>query len=175
MKKIILILLAILSIYLVYNKVNADTIVIPDSAIRLRVIPNSNSVYDQSMKEIVKNYLESDVYTLLEETKDIKEAREKIKGSLSKIEKNIDNIFVSNNYDKTFNVNFGYNYFPSKEYKGITYEEGYYESLVVSIGEAKGDNWWCVLFPPLCMLESENISKTEYKFFAIELIKKVFE
>ena len=73
-----------------------------------------------------------------------------------------------------FEVKFGYNYFPVKEYKGIKYDEGYYESLVVSIGEAKGDNWWCVLFPPLCLLESEENSDVEYRFFVQELLNKIF-
>ena len=58
MKKIILVLFAILTIFLVYKKVSAEEVIIPDAAIRLRVIPNSNSSYDQAMKQVVKNYLE---------------------------------------------------------------------------------------------------------------------
>ena len=76
----------------------------------------------------------------------------------------------------TYKVNFGYNYFPQKKYKGVVYEEGMYESLVITIGEGKGDNWWCVLFPPLCMMESndENIEEVEYKSFIKEIIDKYF-
>ena len=69
-----------------------------------------------------------------------------------------------------YNINFGYNYFPAKQFKGHTYEEGYYESLVVSIGEAKGDNWWCVMFPPMCLPAAESdveldevLSRDEYE------------
>ena len=58
MKKIILVLFAILTIFLVYKKVSAEEVIIPDTSIRLRVIPNSNSSYDQAMKQVVKNYLE---------------------------------------------------------------------------------------------------------------------
>ena len=57
MKKIILVLFAILTIFLVYKEVNANEVIIPDTSIRLRVIPNSNSNYDQAMKQVVKNYL----------------------------------------------------------------------------------------------------------------------
>ena len=67
MKKFILILSAIIVIFLVYNKVMAEEVIIPDNSIRLRVIPNSNSSYDQAMKQVVKSYLESDVYTLFKE------------------------------------------------------------------------------------------------------------
>ena len=73
-----------------------------------------------------------------------------------------------------FKVKYGMNYFPQKEYKGITYNEGYYESLVVEIGEAKGDNWWCVLFPTICMLDNQNNNDVEYKIGVIELLKKIF-
>ena len=79
------------------------------------------------------------------------------------------------NYAKKHDdVNFGYNYFPPKEYKGIKYDEGYYESLVVTLCEGKGDNWWCVLFPPICALEedSENYEKIEYSFYIKEMFNK---
>jgi stage II sporulation protein R len=68
------------------------------------------------------------------------------------------------------------NYFPRKEYKDVIYEEGEYESLVVEIGDAKGDNFWCVLFPPLCLLEGEEENKESIKYtsFIKEIIDKYF-
>ena len=63
-------------------------------------------------------------------------------------------------------------YFPKKEYKGVEYNEGNYESLVITLGEGKGDNWWCVLFPPLCLIDAEEqTSDVEYKFLVKEIIK----
>ena len=65
------------------------------------------------------------------------------------------------------------NYFPSKTYKGIVYDGGYYNSLVVTLGDGEGDNWWCVLFPPLCLMEeNETTSDVEYKFFVKSIIEK---
>lgn len=171
MKKIILVLFAILTIFLVYSKVNAEEIIIPDSSIRLRVIPNSNSTYDQAMKQVVKSYLEEDVYTLFKDTKNIDDAREIINNNLNNIEVNIQNIFDVYEYDMPFNVNYGSNYFPEKEFKNVVYEEGYYESIVVSIGKAEGDNWWCVLFPNLCLVEEEDV---EYTSLVKEIIDKIF-
>ena len=76
------------------------------------------------------------------------------------------------NYNTTFTINFGDNYFPKKEYKDVIYEEGNYESLVVTLGNGEGDNWWCVLFPPICTLEVEENKDIEYKFFVKEIFEK---
>ena len=171
MKKIIIVLFAILTIFFVYRKVNANEVVIPDSSIRLRVIPNSNSSLDQAMKQVVKKYIESDVYALFKYTSDIAEAREIVNDNIGNIENNIQSIFDNYGYDMGFDVNYGYNYFPEKVFKNIKYNEGYYESLVVSIGEANGDNWWCVLFPNLCIVNEDDV---KYTSLVGEIIKKIF-
>ena len=173
-RKLILILLTIVTIYVVYNNVKAEEIVIPNTAIRLRVIPNSNNLLDQEMKGKVKEYLEKNLYKDFANVDDIDEARTIINNNITKIEEDIIIIFNENNYDMNFKVKYGNNYFPKKEYKGITYKEGYYESLVVEIGEAKGDNFWCVLFPSLCLLETEETTEVEYKLGVLELINKIF-
>lgn len=173
-RKLILIILTIVTIYVVYNNVKAEEIVIPNTAIRLRVIPNSNNLLDQEMKTKVKEYLEANLYKKFANVDDIEKARTMINNNIPKIEEDITSIFNENNYDMNFKVKYGNNYFPKKEYKGITYEEGYYESLVVEIGEAKGDNFWCVLFPSLCLLETEETTEVEYKLGVLELINKIF-
>ena len=77
-------------------------------------------------------------------------------------------------YNMDFDINYGLNYFPKKEFKDIVYDEGYYESLVVTLGSGLGDNWWCVLFPPLCMIEASESSNIEYTTLVSELINKYF-
>lgn len=170
LRKIFLILLGLIIVVL-YSQ-NETELSIPTSSIRLRVIPNSNNSKDINMKEQVKDYLETDIYTLLKDTNNIDEARSIIDNNLDIIENNIDNIFKENKYQTPYQVNFGYNYFPEKTYKGITYEEGYYESLVIYIGDAKGDNWWCVLFPNYCLIDTSK--DTEYKSYFKELLNKIF-
>ncbi len=169
-RKIFLILLGLVIIG-VY-KVSNDEIIIPNNSIRLRVIPNSNNALDINMKEQVKNYLETDIYSLTKDTESIDEARTIIDDNIDNIETNISNIFKENKYELPYQVNFGYNYFPEKVYQGITYEEGYYESLVISIGEAKGDNFWCVLFPNYCLVNPEE--DYEYKSYFKEVLNKIF-
>ena len=171
MKRIIFLILLGLIIISTYNQ-NQEELSIPDSSIRLRVIPNSNEPKDINIKEQVKDYLETDIYTLLKDTKDIESARTIINNNIPKIETNIDNIFKENNYSIPYKINFGSNYFPEKTYGGNTYEEGEYESLVIYIGESNGDNWWCVLFPNYCLIESKK--DTEYKSYFKELINKLF-
>lgn len=169
-RKIFLILLGLIIIG-VYSK-NETELSIPDTSIRLRVIPNSNDVKDINIKEQVKDYLETDIYTLLKDTDNIDSARIIINDNIPKIETNINNIFKNNNYNIPYKVNFGYNYFPEKTYNGKIYEAGEYESLVIYIGEAEGDNWWCVLFPNFCLIDTDK--DNEYKSYFKELLNKIF-
>ena len=67
------------------------------------------------------------------------------------------------------------NYFPEKEYKGTIYKEGKYESLVITLGNGQGNNFWCVLFPPLCLLDEEDeTTNVEYTSLVKEIIDKYF-
>lgn len=173
MKKIVIVL-TLITILLIYTEVKSEETIIPDTSIRLRVIPNSNSTLDQNMKIKVKEYLEKNTYEILRNETEIEKARKLIKQNIPTLEENINKIFKENNYNLEYNINYGYNYFPEKEYRGIKYEEGNYESIVISIGKAEGDNWWCVLFPNLCLIDLENTEDKEYKSWVIETINKIF-
>lgn len=173
MKKIIIIALTILVAVFIYKE-NKNNDLVLDNTIRLRVIPNSNSAIDQNMKIKVKDYLEENTYNLISNEDNIDIAREKIKEDIPNIENNINKIFADNNYNMDYKVSYGYNYFPEKEYNGIKYNKGYYESLVISIGKAEGDNWWCFLFPNLCLVDTKNKDNNEYKSWVLESINKIF-
>lgn len=172
MKKTFLLILLIIIIYEFISNSIYKSNLIPDEAIRLRVIANSNSDYDQNMKIKVRNVLQREVFNLLKDTKGIDEARNIITNNLDNIDNSIYNILQNNDYNMNYKVNFGFNYFPAKKYKGIIYDEGMYESLYVTLGKGEGDNWWCVLFPPLCLIEAEESDEIEYKSFVQELIEK---
>lgn len=178
MKKLILIILTVIVAFLVYVNVNADVgeIVIPEAAIRVRVIANSNSIDDQSMKMKVKTMIEKNISPLLVGVDNVEDARTIIRDNLDMLESDIEAFFINEDYDKDFVISFGDNYFPEKDYRGVHYDEGEYESLVVTIGEGVGDNWWCVLFPPLCMLEAEetNTTDVEYTTLVKTIIDKYF-
>ena len=170
MKKILILLALLMLITRIYSKED-DYVIIPNESIRFRIIPNSNSIEDIYMKEEVKNNIFS-IIDKIEKSNDIKESRKNIKENIPLIEENITSLFKEKNYDIPFKVNYGINYFPEKIYKGVKYEEGNYESMVIEIGKSSGDNYWCVLFPPLCMIEAEESEDVEYKFFIAEIINK---
>lgn len=174
MKKIVIIL-SILTVIFVSGR-TTDDLVIPDKSIRIRVIANSNSTKDQLLKKVVRNGVENEVISLLENVKSIEEAREVIKENIDSINKKVEEVLEKNNYNVSYKVNFGYNLFPEKKYKGVVYKEGYYESVVITLGEGEGDNWWCVLFPPLCLMETDesNLEEVEYKSFIKEILDKYF-
>lgn len=174
MKNTIFIFFLIIIIYMVIGNVVAKNNLIPDDAIRIRVIANSDSDYDQQIKLKVKDKVQSDMYDILKNTKDLNEARSKITSNLKYVESDIYKVLQNENYKLPFDINFGLNYFPKKEFKGITYDEGYYESVVVTLGEGLGSNWWCVLFPPLCMLEAEESTDVEYTTMVKTIIDKYF-
>ena len=151
-------------------------IVIPDEAIRFRVVAESNTKEDQETKTIVKEALEEDLDTLLKDSTSIDETRSILKENQNHFESLVERTLLTNKINTTYKVNFGINYFPEKNYKGVIYEEGYYESLVVTLGSGNGENWWCVLFPPLCLMEGEETKtdEVEYKSFVKEMIDKYF-
>lgn len=170
MKKqtIILVIIAVIIVLLVKDK--SENLIIPKEAIRIRIISNSNETLDIEEKLQVKKNVEKEIYNLLKSANSIEEAREIINQNLDKL-----NITIEDTTNRDYSISFGNNYFPRKTYKGVIYDEGIYESLVISLGEAQGDNWWCVLFPPLCLLDgNEETEDVEYKFFVKELIDKYF-
>ena len=172
MKKTAILLIIISIFYIFISKPLAKAITIPKDAIRVRILPNSNSKYDQAMKKTVKNKLQKTMFELLKQAKNSDEAKKIIKENLNIIDEDVKKTLNDKNYNEGYKINYGYNYFPEKEYKGVKYEEGYYESLLVTLGKGEGDNWWCVLFPPLCLIEGEETEKTEYKSIVQEILNK---
>mgnify|MGYP002620447917 CR=1 FL=1 len=174
MKKIIFIVILLIISLFIYVNVNAE-VIIPNNSIRVRVVPNSNSVLDQEMKEKVKKYISNYMTLKLHNITNVDEARDIISNSVDELNEDIKDIFADSNYNMDFKIKLGKNLFPDKIYKGVVYKKGLYESLVVYIGDAKGDNWWCVLFPPLCLLEADenDTGEVEYRSFIKDVIDKI--
>lgn len=165
MKKAIPILFIFFVIYAISSK---EQILIPDYAIRFRIIANSNSVNDQKLKMTIKEELDTVLNPLMSEANTSKEAKEILEKNMDTIEN------IVNKYEVVHTISLGKNYFPEKEYEGVRIPSGEYESLVITLGSGKGENWWCVMFPPLCLLEAKdnNTENVEYKFFVQEILEK---
>ena len=176
MKKTLIVLGLIITTYLIIGVKAEELVEIPEESIRIRVIGNSNSKYDQEKKQELRKEVQLYMQNLLKNAKTVNEARNIINNNLDNIDKNVDNYLQNINYKIPYKINFGLNYFPEKKYKGIKYNEGLYESLLITLGEGKGNNWWCVLFPPICLIEAEETETNEvqYKSFIKEIVEKYF-
>lgn len=162
MKKTILLIVFILTCY--YSLTNLIINKIPEEAIRLRIVANSDSKEDQDIKNEIKVKVQKKLTKILKNISSIEEARTLIQGNLNALNPIIKEISPYN-----FDINYGLNYFPEKIYQGITYDEGYYESLLITLGNGEGHNWWCVLYPSTCFLDEDVEMKSWFK----EIIDKI--
>ncbi len=177
MKKLTVIILVFILFAFTSNRVERK-LEIPEESIRFRVIANSNSMEDQTTKELVKEAVEEKLYNSLRDCETIEEARKITSEQLPEYQHLVEQALEENKISENkFTIDYGLNYFPEKMYNGIHYPPGKYESLVITLGQGQGDNWWCVLFPPLCLLEATkdtNTEDVEYSFFFQEILDKFF-
>ncbi|MGN1379342.1 MAG: stage II sporulation protein R [Bacilli bacterium] len=166
MKKIIIILFVLTIFLITINKENQVTI--PNESIRYRIIANSNSSQDQKNKWEANTKITPIITDIMLKSSNIEETRTNIKKNINSMENELDKMNID------YTINYGYNYFPKKEYKEVIYNEGNYESLVITLGNGYGENWWCVLFPPLCLIDAKetDFSNVDYKFYINEILNK---
>lgn len=165
MRKIVSFVFIIVLIGCFFSK--KEEVLIPNNAIRIRVIANSNDFSDQENKVLIKNEVTNLLYSKLKNVDNYDEAEIIVKNNITNVQK------ILNKFTDDYEINYGKNYFPSKEYKGVKYDEGNYESLVIKLGEGKGHNFWCVLFPPLCMIDESKLNNVSYSFFVSELLNRI--
>lgn len=124
---------------------------IREKVLRLHVIANSDSAEDQSLKYAVRDALLQQGEDVFAGSDTSYEAEAKIGKSLFSLKNTAEETVRTFGYDYKVNVEIGNTYFPTREYEDITLPAGYYRAVRVIIGEGKGRNWWCVMFPPLCI------------------------
>lgn len=142
-----LIFTALLSITGFYGKCEG----IRDSVVRVHIIANSDTDFDQSLKLTVRDGLLSLSDKYLANCSDRDEAIKTISEHIPEFENKADEIISREGYNYPVNVSIGKAYFGTREYDSFTLPAGYYEALRVVIGEGRGHNWWCVMFPPVCV------------------------
>lgn len=173
---LLIFLLIIFIIISAVSYVSAVSENISNSVFRLHVIANSDSDEDQNLKYIVRDNLLNYMNTLTENitSRDaaIQIAKEHEQDFYNIAKKTIE----ENGYNYDVKIEIGNSYFPTKYYGDISLPAGYYDSLKVEIGNASGQNWWCVMFPPLCFVDmstgivpdaskqtiKENLAEEEY-------------
>lgn len=148
---ILLALTILMGFLLIYTYID-DTKNDHEGIIRLHVIANSNSVEDQTLKLKVRD----GIIAYMNDQDDLKtvaETREFLKNDMKRLETIADGIIAAEGRNYTAKANIGIRYIPEKTYGDITFPAGNYEAVNIVLGDGKGANWWCVLFPPLCLLE----------------------
>ena len=150
---VILILLSLFILISAISYVDAVSNNIADSVFRLHVIANSDSKEDQELKLKVRDELLSYMNIISKDSTNKQEAMQIANEHKEEFTQIAEKVIKENGYNYTVNVQIGKADFPTKYYGDITLPAGTYDALKVQIGEAKGQNWWCVMFPPLCFVD----------------------
>ena len=130
--------------------------------IRIHVLANSDSKEDQALKLQVKNEIIRYLQPQLSQASSIVDSRQKIQSSLPEIKRIAKQVLKENNSNASVTLQYGYFYFPVRYYCDFCLPAGNYEALRVLIGKAEGHNWWCVLFPPICLTDSNASVSGKY-------------
>lgn len=128
--------------------------------IRLHVVANSDSEFDQELKLKVRDEVISSVNDL-SENKDIEQSREWIESQLGDIEQLAEEVIRENGCNYKAAAELGVRWIPEKTYGDMTFPAGNYEALTITLGKGEGENWWCVLFPPLCLITEDEAELEE--------------
>ena len=140
-----------------------------ESVVRLHVLANSDSDDDQALKLKVRDEILAHVSPLVIDCKSREEAIKILQGELEEIKKAAREVVLSEGYDYSVDVTLTLEDYPTRNYEAMSFPSGQYVSLRVLIGEAEGQNWWCVLFPPLCLSSASEKSANEDAFIAVGL------
>lgn len=158
---LILSLIAIISVMTIsisgeVKKISTASEDYKDKLIRFHVIANSDSDEDQNLKLKVRDAIIDYLQPKLLESESIEESESIIKKEYSELEKISKNIILENGYNYDIQVGIDYSEFPTKQYSNVILPAGEYKALRIIIGEGKGKNWWCVMFPPLCFVDEQK-------------------
>ena len=155
----ILILTILVFIYIAllsFNYSKAVSSNLSDSVFRLHIIANSDSSEDQELKLKVRDNIINYMNTLTSSSSDKKDVISMVNNHLDSFKEIALNTLKENGYNYDVNIEIGNFNFPTKTYGDISFPAGNYDALKIEIGDAIGQNWWCVLFPPLCFVNSST-------------------
>lgn len=127
-----------------------------EGIIRFHVIANSDSEEDQALKLQVRNSVVLKLQNALSACTDIEETRAYIEDNLDLIESWAADCISGWGYDYDVKARIGVSAIPARQYDDLYFPAGNYEALTITIGEGKGQNWWCVVFPPLCLVDASD-------------------
>lgn len=143
--------------------------------LRLHIRANSNSQIDQDIKYEIKNILVEYLAPYFSNVSSKQEAINLVEQHKTNIEGICDSMLELNGFNYVSNVKVNNEYFPTRTYSNTTLQSGYYDAVIVELGESKGDNWWCVMYPPLCFVnKNESNMQINYKSKILEWLENLF-
>jgi len=146
--------------------------------LRLHVRANSNSKADQAVKHLVRQSIVDELTPIFFDVENKKDAMHRLAANLEFIESIANNVLSENGFSYTARAAIKSEHFPTRSYttheQSMTLPEGVYDALIMELGEGAGDNWWCVVYPPLCFLENNIGGKdgVRYRLKILEWFKK---
>ncbi|MBQ7307208.1 MAG: stage II sporulation protein R [Clostridia bacterium] len=156
------------------NQIKTTTITQSDDILRIHIRANSNEEKDQQIKYQIKDLVLEYVYR---DIKNLNSKQEVIDYFIEKnqdITKLIDTFLKQNQFEYKSKLTINNEYFPTRIYGDNVVESGYYDAIVVTLGESKGENWWCIAYPSICFDDYENFNKdVVYKSRLLEIIKNI--
>ena len=154
---------------------------VKNSLIRFHVLANSDNKEDQNLKLKVKDEVINYLYSYLKDSKSLEESRNILKEQEDYVKEIANKVIKENGFNYSIKTELGYENFPEKSYGRIVLPQGKYEAFRIIIGNGKGHNWWCVMFPPLCFTDvtkgqvEEEKSKEELDEFIEKEKKEILE
>ena len=122
-----------------------------DDTMRLHILANSDSEVDQAIKYEIRDRILEKYGKTLKESESFEDAEARIEGIIPEIESDVDTWLKEAGYSYTSEVTLSVEWYDTREYDDFALPKGYYTSLRVMLGDADGQNWWCVMYPPLCL------------------------
>ena len=176
MKKVFILIAALAALFIAINvfagneeekEVNADYL-------RIHIRANSNSDADQSVKYEVKAAVVEALTPLVLGARSKEQAEEIISENLWLIDETSERVLRENGFYYGAKARLCDEQFPTRTYGDLTLESGVYDALIVDLGSGEGDNWWCVVFPPLCFVADGEGEDVTYKSLIVEWFEKLF-
>ncbi|NLZ25000.1 MAG: stage II sporulation protein R, partial [Clostridiales bacterium] len=152
MKKglVIAVICLLIALIVVLTACNDNTV--SEECVRIHIRANSNSIEDQAVKLKVRDAITLYLSDKLEGLINKEQALSALSDSLCEIKKIAADTLSQNGFDYGVSAKISNEKFPEREYDGFVFPGGYYDALIIELGEGSGDNWWCVAFPPLCFV-----------------------
>lgn len=175
MKKFVLIAVAAISTLVLIPNITPNT---PSNTqpLRIHIRANSNSIADQQVKYLIKNAVVEYLTPILSECETKQQAIDAVKEHSDALKNLADSVLSANGFPYTGSVQIRREKFPARNYQSLTLPQGTYDAVIFSLGSGTGDNWWCVVYPPLCFVNATPTGSEDiiYRSKLLEIIEKFF-